>query len=451
MNYNLASPTLQEHNPLNNRTQIKRALLAMMTLCVTLQTHATITKFFLEANTPTTLTVPSNQTAFVQYNLSNNTKLTRSLTLANSLPPGMIQLTSDSKQCPKPPFTLVSHSSCLLTFLLDGSQIQSSIQMLPKICKTKGTSNAPDYLLCSEAIPEEALSVTVTSPIQNKQVAYVSNWLANSVSRCFVNALTHKLEHCNVSAINGPLSLPEAVATNASVTLLYVANVGGSVAVCHINAYTGDLSGCKDTGTGFHAPSGVVIDSTNSHALVANITSNSVSTCTINATTGELSGCYQTGSNFSMTSDIAMNPAKTYAYAGNFSQNSVTICTYTADTGVLSNCVETGALFSNPEGVAINSAGTFAYVTNYGNHTISLCPLQNGGASFGTCTTTDGTFQGFGNLAFNEEGSIAYVPSSLIALSMCAVDAATGQLSNCSTAGLDFKTPSGVLLTTLPT
>ncbi|MDP3705596.1 MAG: YncE family protein [Legionellaceae bacterium] len=429
---------------MKNNKRMRLAFSLAILCCVAIPSYATIAKFGMIGLTPTAVTVPQNGTAIVQYRVVNHTKYTRTITMVPM--PGVTQDTSDSSYCSNP-FTLANETTCLLTLSLDGSQIPNLLQGGPTLCKTlAGGNNQPDTFMCSQPSTNYMLSATVGAAIpSNYQAAYITNFSDNTISLCFVNALTGLLERCNIAAANGTIIRPEAVATNPGVTLLYVANVGGSVSYCNINNQTGALSGCQNTGNDFSAPSGIVINPSNTLAYVSNITSDSVSLCTV-AAGGALSGCISTGSGFSQTSGLAMNPSGTYVYVSNFLPNTVRNCVIGGGGDLTCSTTTTG--FSGPEGVTVNQLDSYAYITNKTNNTITLCSIASNLLT--GCATTGGTFTGVGNLAFNADGTLAYVPSSSSSLSVCAVNSGSGALSNCvDSGGTGLTNPAGVLLTTL--
>lgn len=113
-------------------------------------------KFNIVANSVVQRTVAPNETVFVSYRVTNQTKLTRTLTLVPIT--GVSQLAIGSF-CPSP-FTLSPGASCQLRLKIEGSLLPASgIHGGPEVCKTQWNSNAPDPFLCSQAAPQSQLNM----------------------------------------------------------------------------------------------------------------------------------------------------------------------------------------------------------------------------------------------------------------------------------------------------
>src|SRR3990167_6022483 len=102
--------------------------------------------FSLTPLTATTVSVPSNSTAQVQYTVTNNTRLTRTLTIQPIT--AATQVTTGVGVCTNP-FTLTNNQSCTLTLNIDGATLAAAtipdITSGPIVCKTKGNGdNNPD-------------------------------------------------------------------------------------------------------------------------------------------------------------------------------------------------------------------------------------------------------------------------------------------------------------------
>ncbi|MDR3443116.1 MAG: sialidase family protein [Legionella sp.] len=115
-------------------------------------------KFTIVPTTVTSIEVLSTDTYTVQYRVTNQTKITRTLTMVpiNSIS----QKNSDVGSCANP-FTLSSKQSCLLTLSINGRQLPvKGIHAGPVVCKTKGSNdNSPDPLLCSQPSASAALNI----------------------------------------------------------------------------------------------------------------------------------------------------------------------------------------------------------------------------------------------------------------------------------------------------
>lgn len=409
--------------------------------------------FNITPTTPTSFLLPANSSETVQYSVTNQTRVSRTLTMQPIA--GVIQT---SEGCTNP-FVLAPQQSCLLTLQINGSQIPSNISGGPIICKTQGPgNNNPDPFLCSQPAPENILSVSVIGAIPTQQ-AYVTNWLGNSISLCDVNSLDGSLTNCAITAGSPTITIglfmnPEAIALNPDKTLLYVANISAAnmsastVSFCQVDSTSGALSNCANTTGGpVNGADGISINSSGTLAYVSNAGNDTVSVCQIDSITGVLSNaCTNSGSGFHVPSDMTLNALGTRAYVSNLITSSVTSCAID-DTGLL-NCDDITLGFNAPEGITLHPSGQFAYITNNGNNTVSVCQIDFLSGHLSSCAVTGGQFDGFGNLAFNSMGTRAYIPRfASNKVSVCSVNLNTGALSSCRDSnGSGFNGPSGILL-----
>lgn len=95
-----------------------------------------------------------------QYSVTNNTKITRTLTLSPIA--GVSQNTAGPEACTNP-FTLAPGQSCMLNLTLTAAEMGTGIHDGPTICKTNGNSNTPDPFLCSKPSNEDRLNVSIIS------------------------------------------------------------------------------------------------------------------------------------------------------------------------------------------------------------------------------------------------------------------------------------------------
>lgn len=137
---------------------IKQLLIGIALLSTLGALHASSqSTFTLIPTTHTTLNIPSDGAAVVQYRVTNQTKITRTLTIVPMT--GITQLTGFGNECATP-FTLASKQSCLLTLQLDGSQLPNQTIKGPVVCKTKGVgNNNPDSILCSQPSQINSLNI----------------------------------------------------------------------------------------------------------------------------------------------------------------------------------------------------------------------------------------------------------------------------------------------------
>jgi DNA-binding beta-propeller fold protein YncE len=397
----------------------------------------------------TSLLLPANFTETVNYQVTNQTNITRTLTMVPITGVTQISVQRRGAATCSNPFVLAPAQTCTLSLVINGRQVPSAgINGGPVICKTMGAgNNNPDPLLCSQPDIGNTLAVSVTTSGQH---AYVANQLANSVSFCQVNPATGLLTQCAVTATG--LSGLEGIGFNPAGTFFYSANaLTNSISVCTVNPSTGALSGCVDSGgTGFNLDNAISFNPAGNILYTANLGGlGSVSACIVNPTTGQLSGCVNNNSpTFGAPADMAVNSAGTFAYVANRSASTVSVCNVSGQ--LVNSCnAASGSNFSSPEGVTLSADNLHAYIANAGSKSITVCDiLQDGTGLLANCSVTGGQFVGTGNLGLNNVGTIAYVPNQLLsAIFACDVTRLTGQLSGCKPAlGSGFVGPAGVVL-----
>lgn len=396
------------------------------------------------AGSVTALLLPSNFTETVQYQVKNNTKITRTLTMVGIT--GVTQATNGNGVCSNP-FTLAPQQSCILNLTINGSQVLlSGINGGPVVCKTTGSGNpSPDPFLCSKPDIKNTLAVSVTSAGQH---AYIANQLNNSISVCQVNPASGFLSQCAITS-NG-FSLPEGIGLNPAGTFFYAANPGSSsITVCNVNQTNGALSACEDAGgAGFDLPDAIAFNPTGTILYTANFGNNSVSTCLVDTPTGKLSNCNNFTAAFGAPADMSLNSAGTLAYVVNRTTNTTSVCNVSGQ--VVDSCDNTsGAHFNAPEGVTLSPAGLHAYIANAGDKKVILCGVrQDGTGLLENCSATNGEFDGTGNVGLNQTGTYAYVPNQLLNdVFLCHVNTVSGELSDCKRSrGTGFSGPAGVVL-----
>ena len=430
------------------KLQNNSLFIACILMLASSMTHAAQPKFSIipVAGSITSLLLPSNFTETISYQVTNQTKITRALTMVPIT--GVSQTLTGAGVCPNP-FTLGPGQACTLSLVINGSQVPlSGINGGPVVCKTNGPSDpSPDPLLCSQPNPQNTLAVSVTSKGQH---AYVANQLGNSVSFCQVNPATGFLTQCSITATG--LAGLEGIGFNPAGNFFYSANaLSNSISICQVNKSTGALSSCTDAGgSGFNLPNAIAFSPDGTILYTANLGGGaSVSACLINATTGALSSCVNnTSPTFGASSDMAINSTGTLAYVVNRSKSTTSICNVSGQT--VNSCNDlSGSHFNAPEGVTLSPTGQHAYIANAGDKNIIVCDIrQDSTGLLDNCSVTDGQFDGTGNIGLNNLGTLAYVPNQLLSkVFVCQVAQLTGQLSSCSPSlGTGFVGPAGIVL-----
>ncbi len=397
------------------------------------------------AGTVTAMLLPGNFTETVQYQVKNNTKITRHLTMVGIT--GVKQTTNGSGVCGNP-FTLAPQQTCTLNLTINGSQIPSSgITGGPVVCKTKSPADSsPNPFLCSQPNIENTLAVSVTSAGQH---AYIANQLNNSISVCQVNPSSGFLSQCTITPTG--FSKPEGIGFNPTGTFFYAANPGDkSITVCNVNQTSGALSGCVDAGgAGFDLPDAIAFSPDGAILYTSNFFDHTVLACLVDASTGKLSVCNQNmHATLMKPADMTLNSDGTLAYVVNRGANTTSVCKVSGQ--VINACDDSsGANFNEPEGVTLSPAGLHAYIANAGDKKIILCDVrQDGTGLLDNCSATNGEFTGTGNVGLNNIGTLAYVPNELLnEVFVCSVNTINGALSDCKRShGTGFAGPAGVVL-----
>lgn len=115
--------------------------------------------------TPTTISVPANETATVQYQVTNQSSRAHTLTMSSIT--GVSQTMTGLGICGNP-FTLLGHGSCTLSLQINGSQVASGDTNGPIVCEQGST------LQCYRPAPSDILNITVTES-QSSLGASLSN------------------------------------------------------------------------------------------------------------------------------------------------------------------------------------------------------------------------------------------------------------------------------------
>ena len=397
------------------------------------------------AGTVYRLLLPSNFKHDVQYQVTNKTQVTRTLTTVPVT--GVRQITTGTGACSSP-FTLASQQSCLLNLQLNASQMSASgILGGPVVCKNQGGNTvSPDLFLCSDPSLENSLGVSVTNP---EQYVYVVNQGDGSVSACQIDPVNRLFGSCAVVATG--FSAPEALAMNSLGTMLYVTDTGtNTISRCPVDNATGTVGTCVDAGgTGFTLPSGVAISPDGSVLYASNGGGvEAVTACNIDATTGGLSGCAQHVIPGLVTAfDLTLNNAGNKLYIADFTNSTISVCRADATTVDLCNNTS-GNNFDGPEGVTLSPSGEHLYVTNNTSNAVTRCVVDVVTGLLSACNVTSGNFNGTGNVALNRTGEVVYIPNFVLnQVFFCEVQTETGELFDCKDSlGSGFNRPAGVLV-----
>ncbi len=199
--------------------------------------------------TATTLSVPSNGTATVQYQVTNQSPRTHTLAMQSTQ--GITQLTTGLGVCGNP-FILTENGSCTLSLQVNGSQLTSSINDGPVLCETGPILQcyrpaAGDILHITQAAPMTTATITVTgSPLTLTTNGPTGTLTINNTS--LIVAATNITTNFTGTALDGNVTETgntcSNVAPQASCTLTYtpgstvVSQTGFSIQGSNTNAVT---------------------------------------------------------------------------------------------------------------------------------------------------------------------------------------------------------------------
>lgn len=180
---------------------------------------------------------------------------------------------------------------------------------------------------------------------------------------------------------------------------------GTGVNKCSVNAATGVLDPCGDSGaTGYGVPAFIAFN--NGYAYIANGTTgdtqfrSTITKCSVSATTGNLSSCSDSSPGevapFAGPRGIGFYNGE--AYIANWSQGNgtnITVCDVDAQSGELSNCARNSQTcgsgssfcFSGPYGIALYNNQLYVSNSGAGANSVAVCSLPlNTDGSANTCT-----------------------------------------------------------------
>lgn len=171
------------------RNRLIGGLLA--TLCMTtVQAGAPLWTF--TPLTATTFSVPSTDTATVQYRVTNQSKKIHTLKMKPI--PSITQVTTGLGVCGNP-FVLVGGASCTLSLQVNGSQLAQSISGGPDVCEQGST------LQCYRPALNDILRITQGSPITNATITVADSPLTLTVNGA-IGTLTINNTSLTVAATN---------------------------------------------------------------------------------------------------------------------------------------------------------------------------------------------------------------------------------------------------------
>ncbi|KTD59943.1 hypothetical protein [Legionella shakespearei] len=374
----------------------------------------------------------------VIYRVTNNTKITRTLTLTPQK--GVVQKTNMPGSCPAQ-FTLAPNQSCSLHIEVHGNQIAREGHVGgPVVCKSN--NGAADPFLCSQPSLVNSLYVTFI------QIAYVSNAVSGTVSKCSL-AANGTFSSCVDSGVGAQFDTPAEISIHPSLPIAYVVNSSSdSVSRCTMDNDGSFVSCTKFFGGSvpFESPEGIVLNHDGSIAYVANASSTEVSQCVLNPD-GTFNNCVVAGTVPSSNTPfgIALNSAGTFAY--------VTCCDavikcFIKSNGAFGACIDSGvgATFNFANGIVINKSDTIAYVVDQGipGYGISVCQMFKGALVSCRLFTLPAFFDVPSDIVLNRSETLAYI-STDNTVAVCAIRP-DGNLEQCVNSGGSFDDARGIAL-----
>lgn len=294
----------------SNNIFLKRILAFLCSVFMMTTVFAGTPLWTFEPLTATTIAVPANGTAMVQYRVTNQSSKPHTLTVQPIR--GITQITTGLNVCGNP-FVLRGKNSCILFLQINGSQLNGPVTDSPVVCQ-QGNPNQ-----CYRPSSANILRITQAPPITDAVITVTGSPLTLTV-----NGPTGQLTINNTST--------QVAATNIASNFTGTALDGNVTETGNTCANVPPGGSCTLT----YTPSNTVvpqtnftIQGTNTNALTAAIAIQSGSALTdINPTSGTASG----GTGFTLTG-TGLTGATSVTFDG-VAATSVTVVNSTTVTGV---------------------------------------------------------------------------------------------------------------------
>lgn len=370
-------------------------LFSSLLLSLSALSHAGSPVWTFTALTPTTISVPGNGTATVQYTVTNQSS--KSHTLVMTPITGITQVTTGAGVCANP-FTLSGKgASCTLSLQVNGSQLTGPVSDGPVVCEQGSTlqcyrPSSPDILNISTTTNEYTVGGTVSGLTRTLTLLNNgSDALTTSTDGNFT--FTTPITDGGTYAVTVQSDPDDQTCTvnNASGTI-NSANVTNINVTCSTNDYTvgGTISGLSGTvvlqNNGTNATSissdgsftfSTSIAQGSTYAVTVQTQPSTTQTCTVSNGTGTMGGANVT--NVSVTCST-----NTYTVGGTVSglSGAVTLLNNGGDNKTVSS--SGSFIFSTP----LAQGSTYA-VTVGTQPTIQTCSVLNGSGTMGGANVTN--------------------------------------------------------------
>lgn len=313
----------------------------------------------------------------------------------------------------------------------------------PKSISISGPAGLVSVTLCLNGkAPISCQTDTISTSLL--AFAYITN--ANStVTQCAIDALTGSLGPCTDSGATNLSGVGKGIALLPDKTAAYVVNgpLSRQVTKCLIDANTGAFTGCIDSGAILpDRASGIVIDPESRFAYIlymdAAINQSKILKCAIDPVTGLLTPCTDSGATglTGLTSGPALNFEGTFIYVSN-SNLTISVCSVDRMTGNVGPC--NAALNSPPailRKIALNPTGTYAYILLAVSNTVRQCTVDSVTGALSACMDSGAPATGSASsIVINTQGTFAYIMNSSTIITQCNINPATGNLTACVNSG----------------
>ncbi len=293
-----------------------------------------------EPLTATTIAVPANGTAMVQYRVTNQSRKPHTLTMQPIR--GITQITTGLGVCGNP-FVLIGKSSCILSLQINGSQLNSPIVAGPVVCQ-EGNPNQ-----CYRPSSTNILCITQGAPITDAVITVTGSPLTLTVI-----GPTGQLTITNTTL--------EVAATNITSNFTGTALDGNVTETGNTCANVPPGGSCTLTytpGNTVVPQTNFTIQGTNTNALTAAMAIQSGSTLTaINPNSGTASG----GTGFTLTG-TGLTGATGITFDG-LAATSVNVVNSTTVTGVTpAHAADVVDVVSNTPAGGATLANGYTYLT----------------------------------------------------------------------------------------
>ncbi|MDF1683839.1 MAG: hypothetical protein P1U36_04190 [Legionellaceae bacterium] len=376
----------------------------------------------------------------VMYRITNNTAISRKLTLSPFLSTALSQNTQAVGACNHLFMLQGNGGSCDLSLMINGSQLQSDMTQAPEVCNTL-SDGSPTPFLCSRTSRADILSINRAPPY-----AFIANATTETGTRCDVDPSTGDFSFCEqgrTAAVN-----LEQIQVTANGRQAYLVDAFNNIQTCAMSV-TGEVSDCFTTNaTGLNNPQTITFNTAETHAYITNFNNSRIIKCDMNSTTHDLTECAQTGGVFLNPQGLILNAANTRAYITTYNRNgqanniNVMKCDVSAGAGELGNCVNSGAALAGQtvygaESIALNAGEMYAYITLKDPQAVMKCDVDASTGNLSACVNQN--LQGLsfpGGIAITSDNAFVFIVNAgSNTVETCSVSAATGDFTLCKNSG----------------